>query len=139
MDKRKRIYPRNYIILSLDVKSLFTNVLIQGALACLEKRVCKFHCSTIEIEEILNLVYLCDSQTAFDFIVFFVPKLRVWEWESHFLIYFVIFKFTTLNKNTSVRVTFLVGLDTWMTVLFVFLRILTFLVFCPRFLIDRCI
>ena len=72
----KLISPSNYTMLSLDVKSLFTNVPIQGAsdcfsnsksMDCLEKRLCEFHYSSIEIEEILNLVHLCVRQTAFVF------------------------------------------------------------------------
>ena len=54
-------------MLSLDVKSLFTNVPIQGGLDCLEKMLLEFHYSSIEFEEILNLVRLCVRQTAFIF------------------------------------------------------------------------
>ena len=54
-------------MLSLDVKSLFTNVPIQGGLDCLEKRLLEFHYSSTEIEKILDLVHLCVRQTAFVF------------------------------------------------------------------------
>ena len=43
-------------MLSLNINSLFTNVLIQAALDYLGKRLCEFHYSSIEIEEILYLV-----------------------------------------------------------------------------------
>ena len=43
------------------------NVPIQGALDCLKKRLREFHCYSIEIEKILNLVYLCVRQIAFVF------------------------------------------------------------------------
>ena len=51
-------------MLSLNAKILFTNVPIQGALSCLEKRLREFHYSSIEIEEILSLVHLYVKQTA---------------------------------------------------------------------------
>ena len=54
-------------MLSLDVKSLFTDVPIQGALDCLEKRLREFHYSSTEIEETLSLVHLCVKQTTFVF------------------------------------------------------------------------
>ena len=54
-------------MLFLNVKSLFTNVPIQGALDCLEKMLNKFHYSSIEIEEILSLIHLSIRQTAFVF------------------------------------------------------------------------
>ena len=59
VDKLKLISPSNYAMLSLGVKSLFTNFPIQRVLDCLEKRLCEFHYSAIEIEEILNIVHLC--------------------------------------------------------------------------------
>ena len=54
-------------MLSLDVKYLFLNIPIKGALDCLEKRLREFHYSFIEIEEILCLVHLCVRQTVFVF------------------------------------------------------------------------
>ena len=63
VDKLKLISPSNYTMLSLDVKSLFTNVPIQGALDCLEKRLREFHYSSIEIEEILDLVKMKSTLT----------------------------------------------------------------------------
>ena len=42
-------------MLSLDVKSLSINISIEGALDSLEKRLCEFHYSSIEIKEILKL------------------------------------------------------------------------------------
>ena len=56
MDKHKYLSPANYNIVSLDIKSVFTNVPIQGALDCLEKGLHEFLYSSVEIEEILNLV-----------------------------------------------------------------------------------
>ena len=40
-----------------------TNVPIQGALDCLEKRLREFHYSSIEIEEILDLVKMKSTLT----------------------------------------------------------------------------
>ena len=57
----------DYTMFFLDVKSLFNNVPIQGALDCLEKGLHEFHFSSAEVEEILNLVHLCVRQTAFIF------------------------------------------------------------------------
>jgi hypothetical protein len=54
-------------MLFFDVKSLFTNVPIQGALDCLKVRLREFHYSSIEIDELSNLVELCLRQTAFVF------------------------------------------------------------------------
>ena len=62
------ISPTNYTMLSLDVKSLFTNVKIQRALDCMEKRLREFHYSSVEVEEILNLVYLYDTGVAESYI-----------------------------------------------------------------------
>ena len=42
-DKIELISPSNYIMLSLDVKSFFSNVPVQGALDCLEKSSREFH------------------------------------------------------------------------------------------------
>ena len=59
---------------------LFTNILVQGDLDCLEKRLHEFHYSSHEIEEILNLVHLCVIQKKPLFsMVFFIPKLKAWE------------------------------------------------------------
>ena len=67
MDKLKLVSPSNCTVLFLNVKSLLTNVPIQGALDCLEKSLREFHYSSAEIEEILSLVHLCVRQTAFVF------------------------------------------------------------------------
>ena len=45
VDKQKLISSSNYTRLSLGVKSLFTNVPVQGALDCLENRLREFHYS----------------------------------------------------------------------------------------------
>ena len=79
VDKRKHISTSNYTVLSLDIKSLFTNVLNQEMPDCIDKRLHEFNYSYIEIKEILNLVHLCVSQIAFVFNdMFFIPKLRAW-------------------------------------------------------------
>ena len=57
VNKLKHTSPSNYTLLSLDVKSLLINVPIQRALDYLEKRLCDFLYSSIEIKEILKLVY----------------------------------------------------------------------------------
>ena len=62
-------------MLFLDVKSLFSNVSIQGALDCLEKWLREFHYSSIEIGEILDIVHLCVKQTTFVFNGVF-PKMK---------------------------------------------------------------
>ena len=54
-------------MLSLDVKSLFTNIPIEGALCCLEKRLRVFHYSDVEVKEFVNLIKVCISQTIFVF------------------------------------------------------------------------
>ena len=78
-DKLKLISPSNYTMLSLDVISLFTNVLIQGALDCLEKTLREFHYSSTEIEKILNLVHECVWKQPLFTMVYFIPKLKAWE------------------------------------------------------------
>ena len=90
VNKLKFISPSNYIISLFDFKSLFTKVPIKGVWDCLKKRLREFHYSSFEIEEILNLVHLCVSQSAYVFntdfysqlvsqplfsIVFFTPKM----------------------------------------------------------------
>ena len=67
VDKHKLISPLNYTMLSLYVKSLFTNVPFQEMLECLVKRLRKSHYSSNELEEILNLVHWCIRQTTFVF------------------------------------------------------------------------
>ena len=80
VDKLKLISSSNYSMCSFDVKSLFTNVPILGALDCLEKRFHEFHYSSTEIEQIHNLVHFCIRQTTFFFSkVFFISKLKAWE------------------------------------------------------------
>ena len=54
-------------MVSFDVKSLFTNVPISGALCCLEKRLKEFHNSAFEIDELKTLTRTCLSQTTFSF------------------------------------------------------------------------
>ena len=54
-------------MVSFDVKSLFTNVPISGALSCLEKRLKEFHYSAFEIDELITLTRTCLSQTTFSF------------------------------------------------------------------------
>ena len=76
VDKLKLISPSNYTVFYLDVKSLFTNIPIQEALDCLEKRLRKFHYSSMEIEEILNLVRLSVSQTTFVFSCVFYSQIE---------------------------------------------------------------
>ena len=59
-----------YTYLSLKLyyaKSLYPNFQVLGMLELLGKRLREFHYSAIEIEEILNLVYLCVRQIAFVF------------------------------------------------------------------------
>ena len=55
-DQQKMHLPPNYTMLSLDVIYLFTNVAIQGALDCLEKRFFKLYYSATKIGEILDFV-----------------------------------------------------------------------------------
>ena len=54
VNKLKTVNPVNCSMLSFDVKSLFTNVPIEGALICLEKRLCEFHYSDVEVNEFVN-------------------------------------------------------------------------------------
>ena len=51
-----RISASNCTMLSLEVKSLITNVPIQGAMNGLEKRLHEFHYSSIKTKEIMNLI-----------------------------------------------------------------------------------
>ena len=54
-------------MLSLEIKSLFTNVLIEGALNCLEKRLREAHHSDVEMKKFFNLTEVYISQTTFKF------------------------------------------------------------------------
>ena len=67
VNKLKSFSPVDCTMLSLDVKSLFTNVPVVGAISCLECRLHEFHYSDIEIREILSLTKLCVENTAFVF------------------------------------------------------------------------
>ena len=50
-----------------DVKSLFTNVPIEGALHCLKERLQEFHFSWFEVDELIRLTRTCLSQSTFVF------------------------------------------------------------------------
>ena len=67
VNKLKFFNPVNCSMLSLDVKSLFSNVPIQGVLICLEKRVLEFHYSDVKMKEFVNIAEICISQTTFVF------------------------------------------------------------------------
>ena len=129
-DKLKHISPSNYTMLSLDVKSLCINISIQGVLDCLEKKVHEFHCSFIETEEILGLVHLCVRQTTFVFNGVFYSRidgLRMWSPFSPLLSDIYVFHFD--EKLFSVY-KFPHFLGMLMILSFLFLAILTFLVWC---------
>ena len=80
VDKLKFISPSNYTKLSLDVKSLFTNVPVQEALDCLEKRLREFHYSSVKIYEILNLVHcVLAKQPLFSMLILFPQILKALE------------------------------------------------------------
>ena len=57
----------NLTMVSFNVKSFFTNVLINGALFYLEKRLKEFHYTALKIEELIILICTCLSQTIFSF------------------------------------------------------------------------
>lgn len=59
--------PVSRSMLSLDARSLFTNVLMDGSLTCLETRLRDFHKFDIEVEDCINLSKLCITHTAFEF------------------------------------------------------------------------
>ena len=67
VNKLRTLSPVNLSVLSLGVKSLFTNVPIEGCLNCLEKRLREFHYSDVEVKEFVNLTKVCISQTTFVF------------------------------------------------------------------------
>ena len=54
-------------MLPLDIKSLFTNVLIECSFNCLEKRLYGFHYYDVKVKESVNLTKICISQTTFVF------------------------------------------------------------------------
>ena len=54
-------------MVSFDVTSLFTNVPVEGAIYCFQKRLCEFHFSYFEIEEFTSLTRACLSQNTFAF------------------------------------------------------------------------
>lgn len=58
---------QNHSMVSLDMKFLFTNILIQGALSCFKIRLQEFHYSQMEITEVINLTSICLLQNAFIF------------------------------------------------------------------------
>ena len=124
-EKLKLISPSNYTMLSLDVIPLFTNVSIQETLDRLENRLHEFHYSSIKIKEILFLVHLCATKTVLVFNGAFYSQIEV-----HFLLCFSIFICTILKNNSSVYTSFLIGLDMWMILLFLFLLMLIFPVCC---------
>ena len=68
MDKYAYFFLKLYYacMLSLYVKSPFTNLTMQWVLYCLEKKLRQFHYSSIEIE-ILNLIHLHVRQIIFVF------------------------------------------------------------------------
>ena len=76
MDKLKCISPSNDTMFSLDAKSIFSNVPIQGALDILKKTLSKFHYFATEIYEILNFVNLYVRQTPFILNVIFYSKIE---------------------------------------------------------------
>jgi hypothetical protein len=67
LKKLRAIKPQGYFMISFDVKSLFTNVPVEGALKCLEIRLREFHFSSIEIVELLRLTRICLEQNTFVF------------------------------------------------------------------------
>ena len=77
VNKLKTLNPVNCSMLSLEVKSLFTNVPLEGPLICLEKRLHEFHNSDVEVKEFANLTKICFSQTIFVFNDKYYKKLKV--------------------------------------------------------------
>ena len=53
-------------------------------------------------------------------IAFFIPNLRVWEWEVHTLLYFVIFKCSILKQISSMCINLFIILGMWMILSFLF-------------------
>lgn len=66
-NKIREIKPNGFTMVSFDVKSLFTNVPVQGALDCLKTRLQEFHYSYFEIDNLISLTSTCLSQTTFVF------------------------------------------------------------------------
>lgn len=64
-------------MLSLYVKSFFTNVPIEDALACSETRLPKFHYSDTKIKSFINLTKICTTQTTFEFDNIFLNNLTI--------------------------------------------------------------
>ena len=64
----------NLTLVSFNVKSLFTNVPINGTLSFLEKRLKEFHYSAFEITELITLTRTCLSQTTFSFQGYFCKQ-----------------------------------------------------------------
>ena len=63
--KLSNFNPVNCSMLSLNAKSLFTNVPINGAFYCLKVRLCDY--SDFEIEELIMLTKLCISKATCEF------------------------------------------------------------------------
>ena len=55
VNKLKTLNPVNCSVLSLVIKSLLTNISVEGARSCLEKRLCEFYYSDVEVKEFFNL------------------------------------------------------------------------------------
>ena len=64
-------------MLSLDVKSLFSNVPVDGALTCFETSLRIFHYSDLKVMEFIKLTKHCTFYTTFEFDgIFFFPSLK---------------------------------------------------------------
>ncbi|XP_054722649.1 LOW QUALITY PROTEIN: uncharacterized protein LOC129232538 [Uloborus diversus] len=67
VQKLRYFKPHGLTMASFDVKSLFTNVPVIGALDCLKLRLQEHHFSSFEIEELVSLTRVCLEQNTFVF------------------------------------------------------------------------